>query len=159
MFAIAAAAGSVVHKGVADPLYVILLFAICSTPIFEAKAINGPYSLLVLWSADYFLMYGVLDFRNLILGVEGTVSLAPRDLISSSELLIVFGGLLVQAAYRLACRRGASSTSRSLAKGLAGNDLGCGRGRHVDGLDAALLGVERPCTHGKEHFGHLGPAG
>jgi hypothetical protein len=102
LVAIASLAGFAVHKDVAHPLYVILLFAICSTPIIEAKTVNGPYSLLVLWSFDYFLMYGALDLRNLLLGVNG-IPIELDGLLSPPELVILLGGTLVQIAYRVAC--------------------------------------------------------
>src|ERR1700676_4735524 len=108
LVAVAILAGFALHKDVAHPFYVILLFAICSTPIIEAKTVNGPYSLLVLWSVDYFLMYGALDLRNLLLGVEGT-PIAVDGMLSEPELVILLGGVLVQIAYRVACSTASKS--------------------------------------------------
>jgi O-antigen polysaccharide polymerase Wzy len=106
--AVAILVGFALHKDVAHPLYVILLFAICSTPIIEAKTVNGPYSLLVLWSFDYFLMYGALDLRNLLFGVEG-IPIGADGMLSEAELVILLGGVLVQIAYRVACSRASKS--------------------------------------------------
>lgn len=100
---IAVVVGFAVHKAGVHPLYVILLFMICSTPIIEARSVNGPYALLVLWSLDFFLMYGALDLRNLIFGIEGE-PVESGGLFTSAELLILLGGLLVQVSYRMACR-------------------------------------------------------
>jgi O-antigen polysaccharide polymerase Wzy len=112
LVAVAILVGFALHKDVAHPVYVILLFAICSTPIIEAKKVNGPYSLLVLWSFDYFLMYGALDLRNLLLGVDGT-PIEADGMLSQPELVILLGGALVQIAYRLTCTT--ASTSKPTA--------------------------------------------
>jgi hypothetical protein len=111
LVALAAMIGSALHKDVADPIYVILLFAICSTPILEAKTVNGPYSLLVLWSFDYFIMYGALDLRNLLFGVDG-IPVQINGFLSTSELVILLGGALVQVTYRMVCLRAARSVPK-----------------------------------------------
>jgi hypothetical protein len=112
LVAVAAVVGFAVHKDAAHPIYVMLLFAICSTPIIEAKTVNGAYSLLILWSFDYFLMYGALDLRNLLFGLDG-IAVEADGLLSPTELVILLGGVLVQIAYRVAC--GAASKSRPTA--------------------------------------------
>jgi len=97
------------------PLYVILLFALCTTPIMEARTVNGPYGLLCLFSADFFLMYGALDFQHLLLGSDGPdatdsaggtagIAYAIDGALTSTELVILAGGALAQLGYRLACR-------------------------------------------------------
>jgi hypothetical protein len=103
LFVATVVVGFAIHRAGVHPVYVILLFMICSTPIIEARAVNGPYALLVLWSLDFFLMYGALDFRNLIFGMEGG-PIQSDGLFTTAELLILLGGLLVQVAYRMACR-------------------------------------------------------
>ncbi|HXP66438.1 MAG TPA: O-antigen polysaccharide polymerase Wzy [Steroidobacteraceae bacterium] len=117
-FALVTVAGAAVHKDVAHPLYVILLFAICSAPVYEAKIVNGPYSLLILWSFDFFLMYGALDFQHLILGIEGaTVAPIPSPgIFSRAELVILAGGTVMQFAYRFACRAASKSRPSSAPK-------------------------------------------
>src|SRR5579863_110244 len=112
LVAVAAVVGFAVHKDAAHPIYVMLLFAICSAPIIEAKTVNGAYSLLILWSFDYFLMYGALDLRNLLFGLDG-IAVEADGLLSPTELVILLGGVLVQIAYRVAC--GAASKSRPTA--------------------------------------------
>jgi len=114
-FAAATIAGFALHQGLANPIYVIVLFAICTTPIFEATAVNGPYSLLILWSLDYFLMYGALDFQHLMFGSD---SAAPESgiLLSGAELAVLLGGTMTQIAYRLACRAASKGSSRRAPK-------------------------------------------
>jgi len=92
------------------PLYVIALFALCSTPLIDARVINGPYALLCLFSLDFFLMYGALDFRHLILGSDGTVT-PVGGALTQTELLILVGGACAQIGYRIACDS-TSSASR-----------------------------------------------
>jgi hypothetical protein len=104
-----------VHPGTAHPVYVILLFAICSAPIIEARAVNGPYALLVLWSIDFFLMYGALDLRNLMFGVDGT-PIESEGVLDTAETLIIVGGLLVQITYRIACRAASRSAPNIVPK-------------------------------------------
>jgi hypothetical protein len=91
------------------PLYVIALFALCSTPLIDARVINGPYALLCLFSFDFFLMYGALDFRHLLLGSEGTVNPVDGPL-SKTELVILVGGACAQIGYRIACVPNASAS-------------------------------------------------
>jgi hypothetical protein len=112
LFAVATVIGFAVHRDAAHPLYVILLFAICSSPIIAAEAINGRYALLILWSGFYFTMYGALDFQNLMLGVDGVAGVdgGPLD---ATELVILIGGVLVHVFYRLACRQTAASGMRA----------------------------------------------
>lgn len=107
--ALLALVGFALHNGVANPIYVVLLFAICSTPILEARTVNGPYSLLVLWLFDYFVMYGALDLRNLLLGSDH-VSVETGGFLSTAELIILSGGIVGQIAYRFACGRASRST-------------------------------------------------
>lgn len=101
--------GSGVHSTGQHPLYVILLFAICSTPIFEKTAVNGPYALLYLFSLDYFLMFGALEVRNYVLGLRDVASSLSADqgsggVLDTAELVILLGGVAVQISYRAACR-------------------------------------------------------
>jgi hypothetical protein len=88
------------------PLYVILLFALCSTPIVQARVVNDRYALLCLFLLDYFLMYGALDFQHLLFGSDGAV--APvGGFLTMTEFVILTGGAFAQLGYRLACRSGA----------------------------------------------------
>jgi hypothetical protein len=101
--------GSGSHSTGQHPLYAILLFAICSTPILEKTAVNGPYALLYLFSLDYFLMFGALEIRNYVLGprdLESSLTAAQSSggVLSTPETVVLLGGLLVQVSYRAACR-------------------------------------------------------
>lgn len=90
------------------PLYLMLLFALCGTPIFNVRRLNDRYILLVLFSAVYFQFYGVVDLLSLFKATSGAIS--SDNLISETELLILIGGALVQIAYRMACKSGNDDT-------------------------------------------------
>jgi O-antigen polysaccharide polymerase Wzy len=86
------------------PLYLILLFALCSTPIFNTARFNDRYVLLVLFSVVYFQFYGMVDLITLFKPIKVVAS--TNDFISETELLILLGGTLVQIAYRQSCKPG-----------------------------------------------------
>jgi len=100
------------------PLYVILLFAICSTPVIDLTVVNGAYALLAIYSFDYFLMYGALDFVHLISGAVakssawGGLTLSHAGVLSTTEWVILVGGFLAQIGYRLTCRSAVQSARR-----------------------------------------------
>ncbi len=103
------------HKGVAHPIYVILLFALCSTPILESLSVKSPYSLLLFWSAFYFVTYGALDLQRLLLGVDQPMFLG-EGILSKPEVVILFGAVLIQLGYRVACSRVVKSRSNRAIK-------------------------------------------
>ena len=99
--AIAALSGSTygVH-----PLYVILLFALCTSFVVNIRHWNDRYALLALFSAVYFEFYGVIDVEQLF-GLYPALSAASTTgVLSTAELVILCGGALAQIGYRLACR-------------------------------------------------------
>jgi hypothetical protein len=100
--ALAIGAANTADSGV-HPLYLLLLFALCSTPLLQLRRLNDRYVLLGLFSGVYFLFYGVLDLSHLMQGIPGPRS--PGAWISEAELVILAGAALVQLCYRLACRR------------------------------------------------------
>jgi hypothetical protein len=94
------------------PMYVILLFALCATPMIEATVLNGPYSLLVLFSFYFFSMFGALDCRELIFNDSGW-SMPAQSVLTMPEMVILAGALSVQIAYRVACRLFSRPQSKS----------------------------------------------
>lgn len=81
-------------------LYLLLMFALCSTSVIDLDGLNGRYSLLGIFLAVYFIMYGLGDLSSLLKGPPTETSRAP---LSNSELLILVGGVLVIVLYRSAC--------------------------------------------------------
>ena len=46
-------------------LYLILLFALCSTSALDLDGLNGRFSLLAMFMLVYFVSFGVVDFNDL----------------------------------------------------------------------------------------------
>lgn len=92
------------------PVYLLLLFAVCSTPILEIRAFNDRYVLLALFSATYFVLYGLLDLTTLLF--QAAEQPGADGLLAPEELVILIGGAIAQLAYRLACRSPLASGSR-----------------------------------------------
>src|SRR3984893_2636437 len=51
-------------------LHLLLVFALCSTPIIDIDGLNGRYALLGLFMLVYFISYGVGDLSNLLTGSD-----------------------------------------------------------------------------------------
>ena len=101
-FAACVLAGLMISGPVAHPLYLLLLFILCSSPILNIRQLNDEYVLLALFSLLYFFWFGYLDFLRLWSGQPGTS--VSGGIMDAAEALILLGGALAQIAYRLACR-------------------------------------------------------
>jgi hypothetical protein len=102
-FAVLVAVSYSLHRasGV-HPLYLILLFAICSSALLNQRQLNDRFALLTLFSADYLLLFGVLDMQRLLVGVVAPD--ASGTPLSEPELVILAAGIAAQLGYRLASR-------------------------------------------------------
>lgn len=90
------------------PLYLVLLFALCSSPVLFMRRWNDRFVVLAVFCGFYFVMYGLLDTVNLAVAVaqpslSGAHAAVPGP-ISDAELLILVGGLVTQLGYGVACR-------------------------------------------------------
>lgn len=103
LFALIVAVGAMAapSSGV-HPLYLVLLFALCSSPLLNLARLNDRYALLALFSAVFFQFYGLLDLINLFRTLPGTTD--TDSVLSDSEMVILAGGALVHSAYRLVSR-------------------------------------------------------
>jgi hypothetical protein len=86
----------------AHPLYLVLLFLICSSPILCISRLNDRYALLAVFSGVYFIYFGALDLVHLLSGTSSTV-MASGDILSQAEVVILVGLLLTQVAYLIGC--------------------------------------------------------
>jgi hypothetical protein len=77
--------------------YVVLIFALCSTPVLYLDTLNGRYSLLGIFLAAYFLMFGAGDLAGL---AQGTTTEGSRTPLSLTELVILVGGTILVMTYR-----------------------------------------------------------
>jgi len=89
--------------GAVHPLYLILLFALCSTPILLIRSLNDRYGLLALFSFAYFVFYGLLDLTHLLFPSQ-SVEADTGGLISADELVILVGGVVAHLGYHVGCR-------------------------------------------------------
>lgn len=101
-FVICVMGGLMLSGPVAHPVYLVLLFAMCSSPILNVGKLNDEYVLLVLFSALYFMWYGFLDFLHLLSGQEDPN--LSDGILDQTETLVLAGGALFQVAYRFTCR-------------------------------------------------------
>ena len=89
-----------------DPriLHLLLVFALCSTPIIDIDGLNGRYALLGLFMLVYFVSYGVGDFSNLLMENDGSGSPSSQHAsggLSKTELVVLVGGIMLILGYRL----------------------------------------------------------
>jgi hypothetical protein len=78
--------------------YLILLFALCSTPAINLDGLNGRYALLAIFSLAYFVMFGVADLFAL---AQGTITERSMSMLSAAEAVILAGGAVLFVCYRL----------------------------------------------------------
>ena len=80
-------------------LYLLCLFALCTSPLLWTSRLNDRFSILGLFFAAYFLYCGVGDISAL---VGGKPSSAAPGILSAAEFAILLGALLVIAGYHAA---------------------------------------------------------
>jgi hypothetical protein len=86
-------------------LHLILLFALCSTPVIDFDGLNGRYALLALFMLVYFVSYGVGDLSNLFTAGDLASLTSPRpgsSALSKPEAVILVGGIMLVLGYRIA---------------------------------------------------------
>src|SRR3981081_2726310 len=93
------------------PVYLILLFALCSTFILDMTTFNDRYALLAIFSCIYFVYYGLLDLTTLLVSESGQPG--ESGILGESELVILVGGAFAQLGYRLACRSARATDSQA----------------------------------------------
>jgi len=89
----------------ADPriVYLLLLFALCSSPVIDIDGLNGRYSLLAIFMGAYFLFYGMEDLTNLFNGISSGGSTGT---LTPTEVVILVGGAVLALGYRCAVNLG-----------------------------------------------------
>jgi hypothetical protein len=107
-FTLVVAAGAVV-SGFPDPrvAYLVLLFALCTTSVIDLDGLNGRYAPLAYFMFVYFVSFGVVDFTNVLTGGDGEqapVLRPPSGFLSTAEMIILVGGIMLVLSYRLTVR-------------------------------------------------------
>jgi O-antigen polysaccharide polymerase Wzy len=80
-------------------VYLLLLFALCSTLVIDLDGLNGRYSLLAIFMLAYFVFYGVGDLTVLMFA---RVTEATESAVTMTEAVILVGGVMLVLGYRLA---------------------------------------------------------
>jgi hypothetical protein len=101
-------------SGFAELPYLILLFAICSSPIPFIGALNGAYAVLAVAMAYHFVEFGLLDVVHLFSPSANTT--ASGALVTGGELLILIGALVKIIAFHAAMRFTKGGAGRSAPK-------------------------------------------
>jgi hypothetical protein len=104
-FALLVGVGAVLG-GAPNPrlIYLIFLFALCSSFVIDIDRLNGRLALLGLFSLVYFVSYGGLDVSTLFSDVTGQSFQRGGEFLSKTEVVILSGGFMSVLGYRLAVR-------------------------------------------------------
>ena len=84
-------------------LYLILLTALCSSPILKLQRLNGEYFLLAVYLAVFYNYFGVFDLMSIMVGRSHDASTA---ILSASEILILAAAACVLLGYYAVARGG-----------------------------------------------------
>jgi len=85
-------------------LYVITLFALCSSFIIDLDGLNGRYAMLAFFMLVYFVTFGVGDLGNLFTGGESPAAMPASHGLDGAEAVILVGGFMLVLGYRAAVR-------------------------------------------------------
>jgi hypothetical protein len=91
-------------RGDIHPLYLVLLFFLCSSPVLLMRRLNDRYAPLAVFAVVYFVYFGALDVLRLLTG-DPMPGPASGGIVSPAELAILVGCLLAQIGYLAGCRR------------------------------------------------------
>lgn len=91
-------------------VYLITLFALCSSSVLGMRQLHDRFALLAAFSATYFLLFGALDVIYLWSGVPPQAT--ASGIISTAEAAILVGGAIAQLGYRIACHLAQSSSDQ-----------------------------------------------
>jgi hypothetical protein len=89
-------------------LYLILMFALCTSSVIDLDGLNGRYSLLGMFMLVYFVMFGLGDLNALM---QGPPTETSRAALSATEAVILLGGLMAAAGYRSVVSMMATTTA------------------------------------------------
>ncbi len=91
-------------------LYLVSLFALCSSSIIDLDGWNGRYALLGIFLCVYFIYFGVGDVSALF---SGNVTEISSSAVTPSEAVMLAGCLLLIVGYRAAVSIGRAARSRA----------------------------------------------
>jgi len=106
--------GAGVGGSSAEVPYLVLLFAVCSSPIPFIGALNGAHAVLAVAMAFHFVEFGLLDVAHLFSPSGST--LRSTGLLTGGELLIIIGALVKIIGFHAAMRFTKSASARAGSK-------------------------------------------
>lgn len=87
------------QSGHAPTFYLILLFALCSLPVFLVTKHNGSFSLLVLAGPVLFMFYGFTDLVSYFIDIPSQFKAPPGSILTAAELAILCGLICLFLGY------------------------------------------------------------
>jgi hypothetical protein len=115
---LAAAFGSMSGNASAgSAVYACTLFLLCSMPSLWLQRFNDRYALLMVFMGTYFLLFGALSLRNVLLGSD-IVAVSGNEFMTTAQVAVLLGAVLVLAGYRFG-----SFLVRPVAQGEVGTDF------------------------------------
>jgi hypothetical protein len=98
-------AGSSVHDiDFGRAVYAGLMFALCSLPLLSLSSLNGRFFILAVFMALYFLFFGALDLKALLIGED--IHPIHQGFLDAAELAILSGAVMVLVGYFVGVRLG-----------------------------------------------------
>jgi hypothetical protein len=83
-------------------VYLLLITALCSSPILKLQQLNGGYFVLAVYLAVFYNYFAVYDLMSLLVG---RTHAAETMFLSGSEILILAAATCVSLGYHLVARR------------------------------------------------------
>lgn len=104
LFILVLAVGSALYAavGIHIVVYLILLFAICSSPLLLATRLHGRYVILLIFMPLYFLFFGIADLLAVFDVLPAGERTGGSGLLSGAEYAILFGAVLLILGFALA---------------------------------------------------------
>lgn len=117
-FMLAVSVAAVVGKSESPRVvYLVLLFALCSSSLLGSGALNGRNAILIACGGFFFIFYGLADVLRLFPALELAPPYQSMPLVSLPEVAILVGVALISVGYRLIAGFGGSK-----ARPLAANE-------------------------------------
>jgi len=114
-FCIALVFGAVLSDSGLDKFaYVVLLFAICSSPLLSVVKPNDAFMILSVTMAMYFVEFGLLDAVSIFSPAKRQPSVG--SLINAAEVLLMVGALAKIAGFHVGARIGRSGRGERALK-------------------------------------------
>lgn len=89
------------NESAGTAVYVCLLFALCTIPLLWMERINDRFALLGAFMGTYFLLFGALSMKVLIVGSDtGAVAIVRDGFMSAARVGVLLGAGFFVGGYR-----------------------------------------------------------